>query len=420
MFLLCSAVIELPVLLVTWQDAVGDAGIASSSSSGSGSDSGSYSPSSSSSDEEAHSGGRQLYTSSQRGTFIVADTFHTYVQPTARPRISEFCTQLTGITQERLKGAPTFPEAVLLLYHWLNRHELLRDHWTPQEIRQSCGAISVTDWRHPAYSSRLKSDTIWCTHGPFDLRDFVYKQCWISEFPFGPPEWLRGTKIFDIRRAVGAWKQQQQQQRQQQQQQQQPPRQTTPAMTPDVEPPILETADAEAVENAAAKMNINPVVFRDGTIPALLADLGLGEFQGRPHSGLDDTRNLARILIELGHKVSQHVSTAVAKSDGVDNQNEGSESVEDGFQAVKSNNRISRPPGKQEGKKDCAIVEIADLLQHNIELRWIPAVPTDNAIPPSKAGTKWYPRRYEWMGKRPGVVKWALVEGTQAEPEKRL
>jgi 3'-5' exoribonuclease 1 len=34
-------------------------------------------------------------------------------------------------------------------------------------------------------------------------------------------------------------------------------------------------------------------------IPAVLEKLGLGGFQGREHSGIDDVRNIARILQEL-------------------------------------------------------------------------------------------------------------------------
>jgi inhibitor of KinA sporulation pathway (predicted exonuclease) len=44
--------------------------------------------------------------------------FQTFVRPQRLPRLSSFCRELTGITQENVDGAPTFPEALRLFLDW--------------------------------------------------------------------------------------------------------------------------------------------------------------------------------------------------------------------------------------------------------------------------------------------------------------
>ena len=44
--------------------------------------------------------------------------FQTFVRPQRQPRLSSFCRELTGITQENVDSAPTFPEALRLFLEW--------------------------------------------------------------------------------------------------------------------------------------------------------------------------------------------------------------------------------------------------------------------------------------------------------------
>ena len=44
--------------------------------------------------------------------------FQIFVRPQRLPRLSSFCRELTGITQENVDGAPTFPEALRLFLEW--------------------------------------------------------------------------------------------------------------------------------------------------------------------------------------------------------------------------------------------------------------------------------------------------------------
>ena len=44
--------------------------------------------------------------------------FQTFVRPLRLPRLSSFCRELTGITQENVDAAPAFPEALQLFLEW--------------------------------------------------------------------------------------------------------------------------------------------------------------------------------------------------------------------------------------------------------------------------------------------------------------
>ena len=44
--------------------------------------------------------------------------FQTFVRPLRLPRLSTFCRELTGITQQDVDAAPAFPEALRLFFEW--------------------------------------------------------------------------------------------------------------------------------------------------------------------------------------------------------------------------------------------------------------------------------------------------------------
>ncbi|KAJ7063100.1 ribonuclease H-like domain-containing protein, partial [Mycena amicta] len=89
----------------------------------------------------------------------------------------------------------------------------------------------------------------WCTDGPWDIAHFIVKQCFISQVPV--PEWLAGD-VLDVRQLVR-----------------------------------LHTASRS--DRPAGTLNI----------PTQLTALGLAPFLGRQHRGVDDARNLGRILQQL-------------------------------------------------------------------------------------------------------------------------
>src|SRR5580765_2762070 len=52
-------------------------------------------------------------------TYEVESEFQTFVAPVRHPELTAFCTQLTGIKQDDLVGAPPFRDAIKALQEWM-------------------------------------------------------------------------------------------------------------------------------------------------------------------------------------------------------------------------------------------------------------------------------------------------------------
>ncbi len=52
-------------------------------------------------------------------TGAIIDEFRTFVRPTRNPVLSSYCTALTGITQNDVERAPTFPWTLDMMLDWL-------------------------------------------------------------------------------------------------------------------------------------------------------------------------------------------------------------------------------------------------------------------------------------------------------------
>lgn len=53
----------------------------------------------------------------------IEDEFQTFVRPARHPRLTDFCTQLTTITQAQVDEAPIFIDALMHFTKWFKRHE---------------------------------------------------------------------------------------------------------------------------------------------------------------------------------------------------------------------------------------------------------------------------------------------------------
>ena len=53
----------------------------------------------------------------------IVDEFQTFIKPFRHPVLTEFCLQLTSITQQQVDTAPTFAEAIDLWQPWLARFD---------------------------------------------------------------------------------------------------------------------------------------------------------------------------------------------------------------------------------------------------------------------------------------------------------
>jgi inhibitor of KinA sporulation pathway (predicted exonuclease) len=63
--------------------------------------------------------------------------FQTFVRPKRLPRLSSFCRELTGITQENVDAAPPFPEALRLFLDWSQPLErLVLATWSRYDLWQ--------------------------------------------------------------------------------------------------------------------------------------------------------------------------------------------------------------------------------------------------------------------------------------------
>ena len=58
-----------------------------------------------------------------RETLSIVDEFQTFIKPVRHPILTEFCLQLTSITQAQVDTALTFPDAIDLWQPWLKQYD---------------------------------------------------------------------------------------------------------------------------------------------------------------------------------------------------------------------------------------------------------------------------------------------------------
>ncbi|KAL8284280.1 hypothetical protein RQP46_005029 [Phenoliferia psychrophenolica] len=244
----------------------------------------------------------------------VKDEYHSFVKPSWSPQLSPFCTELTGITQADVENAPTYSQVL--------------DHF-----------YSTFILRHNLFTKTTR--TAWVTDGPWDLRDFVAKAAHINQQP--RPAWLAGRMI-DLRLLTsgffGSLKALRTRERSVSPPASDPglssspgaatssdsslpstPRQPTlldlphsqslptlpsfPSSASLPRPSPLSTASSKslsALPSRTPKSNDALTAPSQLSLPSVLLSLDLAPFEGRLHSGLADTRNAARILVELARR----------------------------------------------------------------------------------------------------------------------
>ena len=146
--------------------------------------------------------------------FQVESEFHRYVRPVHHPILTPFCTDLTGINQDRVDGEADFAGVFADFQTWLQSEQLLDKKIT---------FVTCGDW---------------------DLRTMLPAQCATTEVPV--PEYFN------------QW--------------------------------------INLKKSHHRVMRKFPRHLKE-----MLNGVGL-QFQGRPHSGIDDTRNIARVLHALAEK----------------------------------------------------------------------------------------------------------------------
>ncbi|KAK2872607.1 hypothetical protein Q8A67_022504 [Cirrhinus molitorella] len=147
-------------------------------------------------------------------TLEIVDSFQEYVKPVLNPQLSEFCVQLTGITQKMVDEANTFHQVLKRAVSWLQKKEL-----------------------------GTKYKYTFLTDGSWDMGKFLQTQCKLSSIRY--PQFAR--KWINIRKSYG---------------------------------------------------NFYKVPRTQTKLICMLENLGM-QYDGRPHCGLDDSRNIARIAIHM-------------------------------------------------------------------------------------------------------------------------
>ena len=154
-------------------------------------------------------------------TFEVLGEFESFVRPLHNPQLTDFCKELTGITQEDVDGAPLFPEVFAAHQAWL------RSHGLPLEGELSYALVTCGDW---------------------DLQTMLPRQLRASDPPI---DWVPAAyrQWINIKEPFRRWQ---------------------------------------------------PKLRRAGMVRMLEA-LGL-ELEGRHHRGIDDSRNIAKIVRALAER----------------------------------------------------------------------------------------------------------------------
>lgn len=142
----------------------------------------------------------------------VCNIFQRFCKPRINPILTDFCSNLTGISQEQVNKAKEFPEVFKEFEDWLSLHGLGSEH-----------KFAIL------------------TDGPWDMARFLKTQTDISDIPF--PSWAK--QWINLRKAYSAF-------------------------------------------YGVGRVNLQH----------MLDDLGM-VFEGRPHCGLDDAKNIANITVGL-------------------------------------------------------------------------------------------------------------------------
>ncbi|KPI88766.1 hypothetical protein ABL78_2145 [Leptomonas seymouri] len=197
-------------------------------------------------------------------TLRIAAEFHRYVRPLRNPKLTAFCTELTGITQEMVDQADTLPVVVEQFQQWLEHDvyplcAMWAKHYGPGRLSHNLKSEQkrfVYDDRTSEAKANAGYEAMICiaTDGPWDMRRFMHECSVMRDGIAFPPVCYR---YINVRHSYS-----------------------------------------------------DHLKCHQVKLTHMLKKLGMS-FEGRRHSGIDDTRNITRILAELmarGYRV-HHVST---------------------------------------------------------------------------------------------------------------
>ncbi|KAK9981874.1 hypothetical protein ABG768_001397 [Culter alburnus] len=129
----------------------------------------------------------------------VESEFHTFVQPQEHPVLSDFCTELTGITQDQVDSAPPLHICLSRFKHWLLRLQQERgvvfetDSAGPAPSGHPCAFVTWSDWDLGVcllYECKRKQLTV-----PEALKSWIDLRATYRLFYNRKPKGLRGALL---------------------------------------------------------------------------------------------------------------------------------------------------------------------------------------------------------------------------------
>src|SRR5690606_17577252 len=93
----------------------------------------------------------------------ILSEFHQYVKPTFQPKLTKFCTELTGIQQETVDQGKSLKETLQMVHQWLQQNGLISE----KDIFRLDSNMRITYLKKFAF----------VTCGDWDLNIMLPKQC---------------------------------------------------------------------------------------------------------------------------------------------------------------------------------------------------------------------------------------------------
>lgn len=123
---------------------------------------------------------------------VIEADFHTFVRPTEEPKLSEFCTNYTGISQNDVNNAPTLQVAIRKFHQWIDSFRFTKGIALMDDAKGQQNTVFVT-WTDfdlgiylPTESARKNIKLPSYYRRWIDLRDYYSVSIWtfFSNFCF--------------------------------------------------------------------------------------------------------------------------------------------------------------------------------------------------------------------------------------------
>lgn len=103
------------------------------------------------------------------------ESFHSYVRPTINPKLSDFCKNLTGITQEQVDKGVTFENVLKSVHQWLFEKGWVKS----KDLEEYQGPMNdISSW-----PMKENLPFLFVTDGPWDFRNFLQTECRLKNIP---------------------------------------------------------------------------------------------------------------------------------------------------------------------------------------------------------------------------------------------